>query len=158
MIFVHQSTHSALNPDLPAWLAGRLRTKQVVGTGLVVDFRLPDLSHNLKLAQANIAALRDMDVEVSLSRFPEKDAAFKVLRYLQTQYINIAPRLLKADRETISRVIREAHQAEARVIVSNVDDPRSIDLHWSSGADYLQGNFIQRPLENMDYDFSQVVI
>jgi diguanylate cyclase (GGDEF)-like protein len=158
LIFVHQSTHSALNPDLPAWLAGRLRSKQVVGTGLVVDFRLPDLSHDLKLAQANIAALRDMDVEVSLSRFPEKEAAFKVLRYLQTQYINIAPRLLKADRETISRVIREAHQADARVIVSNVDDPRSIDLHWSSGADYLQGNFIQRPLENMDYDFSQVVI
>ena len=44
------------------------------------------------------------------------------------------------------------------VIVSNIDDPRSIDLHWSSGADFLQGNFIQRPLENMDYDFSQVVI
>lgn len=158
MIFVHQSSHSALNPNLPTWLAGRLRTKQIVGTGLVVDFRLPDLSHDLKVAQANISALREMDVEVSLSRFPEKEAAFKVLRYLQAQYINIAPRLLKADRETISDVIRQAHDASARVIVSNVDDPRSIDLHWSSGADYLQGNFIQRPLENMDYDFSQVVI
>lgn len=158
LIFVHQSSHSALNPDLPTWLAGRLRTKQLVGTGLVVDFRLPDLSHDLKVAQANIAALREMDVEVALSRFPEKEAAFKVLRYLQAQYINIAPRLLKADRDTISSVIRQAHQAPARVIVSNVDDPRSIDLHWSSGADYLQGNFIQRPLENMDYDFSQVVI
>jgi diguanylate cyclase (GGDEF)-like protein len=158
IIFVQQSTHSALNPDLPAWLAGRLRSKQVVGTGLVIDFRLPDLSHDLKVAQSNIANLRDMDVEVSLSRFPEKEAAFKVLRFLQAQYINIAPRLLKADRETISSVIRQAHEADARVIVSNVDDPRSIDLHWSSGADYLQGNFIQRPLENMDYDFSQVVI
>ena len=158
LIFVHQSSHSALNPDLATWLAGRLRVKQIVGTGLVIDFRLPDLSHDLKVAQTNIAALRDMDVEVSLSRFPEKEAAFKVLRYLQAQYINIAPRLLKADRETISNVIRRAHDASARVIVSNVDDPRSIDLHWSSGADYLQGNFIQRPLENMDYDFSQVVI
>ena len=55
-------------------------------------------------------------------------------------------------------MIRQAHEASAKVIVSNVDDPRSIDLHWSSGADFLQGNFIQRPLENMDYDFSQVVI
>ncbi|MCB1799869.1 MAG: EAL domain-containing protein, partial [Gammaproteobacteria bacterium] len=95
---------------------------------------------------------------VSLSRFPEKEAAFKVLRFLQAGYINIAPRLLKADRETIGSVIRQAHDASAKVIVSNVDDPRSIDLHWSSGADFLQGNFIQRPLENMDYDFSQVVI
>jgi EAL domain-containing protein (putative c-di-GMP-specific phosphodiesterase class I) len=99
-----------------------------------------------------------MDVEVSLSRFPEKDAAFKVLRFLQARYIGIAPRLLKADREVISSVIHQAHEASAKVIVSNVDDPRSIDLHWSSGADFLQGNFIQRPLEDMDYDFSQVVI
>ena len=157
-IFVHQSVLSALNPDLPTWLSGRLRTKQVVGTGLVVDFRLPDLSHDLKIAQANIKALRAMDVDVSLSRFPEKEAAFKVLRFLRAGYINIAPRLLKADREVISSVINQAHDAKVKVIVSNVDDPRSIDLHWSSGADYLQGNFIQRPLENMDYDFSQVVI
>ena len=157
-IFVHQSAHSALNINLSAWLLGRLRAKQVVGTGLVVDFRLPDLSHNLKIAQKNIKSLRDMDVEVSLSRFPEKPAAFKVLRFLNARYINIAPRLLKADRDVISSVIRQAHDASAKVIVSNVDDPRSIDLHWSSGADFLQGNFIQRPLENMDYDFAQVVI
>ncbi|MGB5497152.1 MAG: EAL domain-containing protein [Sedimenticolaceae bacterium] len=157
-IFVHQSAHSALNVSLPAWLLGRLRTKQVVGTGLVMDFRLPDISQDLKIARANIEALRDMDVEVSLSRFPEKEAAFKVLRFLQARYINIAPRLLKADRSVISSVIEQAHDAAANVIVSNVDDARSIDLHWSSGADFLQGNFIQRPLENMDYDFSQVVI
>ncbi len=157
-IFVHQSAHSALNENLGAWLLGRLRAKQVVGTGLVIDFRLPDISQDLKVAQKTIRNLREMDVDVSLSRFPEKDAAFKVLRFLHARYINIAPRLLKADREVISSVIKKAHDASAKVIVSNVDDPRSIDLHWSSGADFLQGNFIQRPLENMDYDFSQVVI
>ena len=157
-IFVHQSRLSALDPDLPAILLGRLRGRQMVGTGLVVDFCLSDLSRDLKAAQRNITGLHAMDVEVSLSRFPEKEAAFKVLRYLQAHYINIAPRLLKAEREVISSVIRQAHEASAKVIVSNVDDPRSIDLHWSSGADFLQGNFIQRPLENMDYDFSQVVI
>jgi len=157
-IFVHQSMHSAMDTNLAAILLSRLRSRQTVGTGLVVDFGLPDVSHDLKAAQQNIRALREMDVEVALSRFPEKEAAFKVLRYLNAQYINIAPRLLKADRQVISEVIRQAHEASAKVIVSNVDDPRSIDLHWSSGADFLQGNFIQRPLENMDYDFSQVVI
>ena len=42
---------------------------------------------------------------MSLSRFPEKEAAFKVLRFLHARYINIAPRLLKADRQVISSVI-----------------------------------------------------
>lgn len=157
-IFAHQSVYSALDSRLPDYLSEQLHQKRANGTGLILDFRLPDISHDLKAAKRNIGRLRDMDVEVSLSRFPEKDAAFKVLKYLHANYINIAPRLLKADRAVISSVIRQAHDASAKVIVSNIDDPRSIDLHWSSGADYLQGNFIQRPLEDMDYDFSQVVI
>ena len=157
-IFVHQSANTAFDPDMLAWLTGRLRNKRVVGTGLVIEFNLTELSQNLKAAQGNIRALKNLDIDVSLSRFPEKEAAFKILRFLQAGYIKIAPRLLKADRTVISSVIRLAHEAEAKVIVSNIDDPRSIDLHWSSGADYLQGNFIQRPLETMDYDFSQVVM
>ena len=130
----------------------------MVGTGLVLDFRLSDLSSDIKAAQKTIAALREFDVEVSLSRFPEKTAAFKVLRFVGANYISVAPRLLKADRDVISDVIRQSHSANAKVIVGQIDDPRAIDLPWSSGADFLQGNFIQRPLDNMDYDFSQVVI
>ena len=157
-IFVRQSASSLLDPNHPAWLLGRLRARHMVGTGLVLDFRLSDLSSDIKAAQKTIAALRDFDVEVSLSRFPEKSAAFKVLRFVGAHYISVAPRLLKAERDIISDVIRQSHKANAKVIVGHIDDPRAIDLHWSSGADFLQGNFIQRPLDNMDYDFSQVVI
>jgi diguanylate cyclase (GGDEF)-like protein len=157
-IFVRQSATSLLDPNLASWLLGHLRSEQMVGTGLVLDFRLSDLSQDIKAAQHNIAALRELNIGISLSRFPEKPAAFKVLRYVKADYISIAPRLLKAERDVISSVIDQSHRAGAKVIVSNIDDPRSIDLHWSSGADFLQGNFIQRPLDNMDYDFSQVVI
>jgi len=157
-IFVRQSAASVTDSNLPAWLLGRLRLHQMVGTGLVLDFRLSDLSADLKTVQKNIAALRDMDVEVSLSRFPNKPPAYKVLRFVKAQYIAIAPQLLKADRDAVTKVIQQSHKVGAKVIVCNIDDPRSIDLHWSSGADYLQGNFIQRPLDNMDYDFAQVVI
>jgi len=157
-IFVHQSGSSLVDPNHPAWLLGRLRARHMVGTGLVLDFRLSDLSSDIKAAQKTIAALREFDVEVSLSRFPEKTAAFKVLRFVGANYISVAPRLLKADRDVISDVIHQSHSANAKVIVGQIDDPRAIDLHWSSGADFLQGNFIQRPLDNMDYDFSQVVI
>jgi len=157
-LFLRQLGGSAFNPDFPVWLAARLRARQSVGTGLVLDYRLADVSRNLKAAQRTFRALHEMDVEISLSRFPEKPAAFKVLRFLEANYIQITPRLLKADRETIRFVVDQTHEAKARVIVGNIDDARSVDLHWSAGADYLQGNFIQRPLEHMDYDFYQVVV
>ncbi|MEJ2576505.1 MAG: EAL domain-containing protein [Gammaproteobacteria bacterium] len=157
-LFIRQLGNEALSGEFPAWLAGRLRSLQTVGTGLVLDYRLADVSQHLKAAQQTFRALHDMDIQIALSRFPEKPAAFKVLRFLQADYIEVTPRLLKADPETIRFVVGEAHKADAQVIVGNIDDAKSVDLHWSAGADYIQGNFIQRPLENMDYDFFQVVV
>lgn len=157
-VFVPQSANAVTYPEYADWLSNELRERRMVGTGLVLEFRLSSLSHDLKAAKSNIRRLRDMDIQVSLSHFAEKPAAFKVLRYVRGRYIRIAPRLLTADRDTINMIIGEAHKAGARVIVSGIDDPRAIDLHWSSGADLLQGDFIQRPLESMDYDFTQVVI
>ncbi len=157
-VFVSQFSSSALDYDYPKWLAEQLRERHMVGTGLVLDFRLSGLSHDLKAARANSLALHEMDIQVCLSQFPEKPAAFKVLRYVHGDYIRISKRLLKADRDTIKLITSEAHRARAKVIVSQIDNARSIDLHWSSGADFLQGNFIQPPMDNMDYDFSQVVI
>ena len=129
-----------------------------MGTGLVLDFRLSDLTADLKAVKRNFDALKQMDVKLSISRFPEKPAAFKALRFLGAHYLRVAPRLLKAEREVISSVLSEAHHLGVRVIVANVDTARSIDLHWSSGADFLQGAFIQAPMDEMDYDFTQVVI
>ncbi len=157
-IFVRQSLATAADPEHPRWLAEQLQARGAHGTGLVLDYALTDLSQDVKNARANQAAMEELGVQLAISRFVAKPAAYKVLRYLDADYVRVARKLLKADRETISDLIAEAHRLNARVIVSHVDDPRAIDLHWSSGADYLQGNFIQRPLEDMDYDFSQVVI
>lgn len=156
--FLSQSGATILDPAFPEWLADQLRAHQVVGTGLVMDFPLSNLSHDLKAAKALVGALHQMDIAICISQFPEKSAAFKLLRYVSGDYIRIAKRLLKSDRQTIMTVVNEAHNAKAKVIISHIDDPRSIDLHWSSGGDLLQGDFIQPPIDNLDYDFSQVVI
>lgn len=157
-IFVRQSRATVADPEHPEWLREQLRERQAVGEGLVLDYALTDLSKEVQAAQRNRGLLQELGVELAISRFVAKPAAFKVLRYLHADYVRVARKLLKADRSTISELISESHRLGARVIVSYVDDPRAIDLHWSSGADYLQGNFIQRPLEDMDYDFSQVVM
>ncbi len=157
-LFIPQSVISLHNPDYPEWVSAELHKRQMEGAGLVLQFRLCGLSHNLKTAKQAASRLREMDIRICLSDFAEKPAAFKVLRHVRGHFIRIAPRLLKADKEIIATVIHEAHRVNARVVVSNIDDPSAIDLLWSSGADLLQGDFIQQAMETMEYDFTQVVI
>lgn len=157
-IFVRQSGATATSPEHAEWLAGELQRRRAEAIGLVLDYPLAELSQDIAASRDARQAMQALGVELAISRFVAKPAAYKVLRYLDGDYVRVARKLLKADRDTISSVIQQTHKLEAKVIVSHVDDPRDIDLHWSSGADYLQGDFIQQPLEDMDYDFSQVVI
>jgi EAL domain-containing protein (putative c-di-GMP-specific phosphodiesterase class I) len=39
-----------------------------------------------------------------------------------------------------------------------VEDPQSIAFLWSSGVDFVQGNFVQRPEINPAYDFNDSVL
>jgi EAL domain-containing protein (putative c-di-GMP-specific phosphodiesterase class I) len=35
-----------------------------------------------------------------------------------------------------------------------VEDANSLSILWGLGINYIQGNFLQPPSENLEYDFS----
>ena len=154
-LIISQSALTATDPNFATWLSGRLRARQLVGTGLVLEFRLPDLSDQLSNARAVLAALKEMGVAICLSRFPDKPVALRVLSFLQADYVRLADSAANTDTAAVGEIVRQLHEAGARVIVDGVDDPRGLDKHWSAGVDLLQGSFIQRPSSGMDFRFEQ---
>jgi diguanylate cyclase (GGDEF)-like protein len=157
-LFISQSALTATDANFATWLSGRLRARQLVGTGLILEFRLPDLSDQLSSARAVLAALKDMGVAITLSKFPDKPVALRVLRFLQADYVRLAESVSPADTAALGEVVRQIHDAGAKVIVDQVDDPRGLDRNWSAGVDLLQGSFIQRPSSGMDFRFEQAVM
>jgi EAL domain-containing protein (putative c-di-GMP-specific phosphodiesterase class I) len=157
-LIISQSALTATDPNIATWLSGRLRARQLVGTGLILEFRLPDLSDQLSNARAVLSALKEMGVAIALSRFPDKPVAMRVLSFLQADYVRLADTVANADTATVGTVVRQVHEAGAKVIVDGIDDPRGLDKHWSAGVDLLQGNFIQRPSNGMDFRFEQAVM
>jgi diguanylate cyclase (GGDEF)-like protein len=158
VLFVAQSGLTATDPTLATWLSGRLRSRQIVGTGLVLEFRLPEISDHILNIRNIFGQLREMGVTIGLSRFPAKPVALKVLKFLKADYVRLLDTLAPADPSVISEIVREVHALDAKVIVGGVDDPRTLDKHWSAGADLLLGSFIQRPSESMDFRFEQAVM
>ncbi|MCU0765759.1 MAG: EAL domain-containing protein [Gammaproteobacteria bacterium] len=157
-LFVSQSALTATDQNFATWLSGRLRARQLVGTGLVLQFRLPELSDQLSSVRTVLAALKEMGVAIALSRFPDKPVALRVLQFLQADYVRLADTVAAADTPAVSAIVRQVHEAGAKVIVDGVDDPRGLDKHWSAGVDLLQGSFIQRPSGSMDFRFEQAVM
>ncbi len=126
-----------------------------MGTGLILQFNLVELAQDLKHARLMIEEFKSMGVAVCLGRFGHNDASYKILNYLGADYVKVVEKLLTADPRITASLVQRVHSLNARVIVPRVDDPKQIGEHWLSGADFVQGNAIQRPLENPDYEFSE---
>ena len=157
-VFLGLSGLTATDANFPTWLSARLRARQLVGTGLVLEFRLPEISDHMSNARSVIAALKEMGIAIGLSRFPDKPVAIKVLRFLQADYVRLTDALATAQQGAIEAVVKEVHAAGALVIVDGIEDPRGLDKHWSAGIDLLQGSFIQRPADTLSSRFEQAVM
>ncbi len=46
-----------------------------------------------------------------------------------------------------------AHDSGLRVIAPLIEDAQTASLLWTTGVDYLQGDFIQQAGQDMSFDF-----
>ncbi|MCU7795679.1 MAG: response regulator [Candidatus Thiodiazotropha sp. (ex Myrtea spinifera)] len=140
-LIFHQSAQVIQDTAYLDFIKSELRRRQMVGTGLMIEFDLPSLAANLKQARALMGELAGLGISVSLDNFACNDTAYKVLAYLQGNAVRPHPSLLKIDNEKIQHIATQVHSLGAEIILPRVECHDQIGLQWSMSADYIQMNF-----------------
>jgi diguanylate cyclase (GGDEF)-like protein len=158
-LFVNQSGATLKDPQRPAWLKQLLMARRVTPAGLVIEVKLPDVMLNLRPAVAFGLALKQLGVKLCLGGFDGSQLAFQLLSHLPVEYLKVADRFIgpKAQAEPIQKEFRTlieiGHKLGKQVIVPHIEDAASAAKLWPSGADYVQGNFVQQPGRELGFDF-----
>ncbi|MEJ1409777.1 MAG: response regulator [Candidatus Sedimenticola sp. (ex Thyasira tokunagai)] len=120
-----------------SWLTGQLRSRQMVGSGLVFQYRIAELGSDIKSSKRFLTKLQELGIQISLSRFGANKAALTVLQYLKADFACLAEPLLKANPETAERVAAQIHQAGAKVIIPIPKNLTVLPNHWIKQADLI---------------------
>ena len=158
LVFLSQSISDIISGSDASWIKEALRSRHMTGTSLVLEYRLNELAPHIKIAKQYFTNLKNMGIKICLSEFPAKKAAFKLLQYLKVDYIKTAKKLLETDSDVINTYVNQAHRLKSKVIVANISDPRYVNLHWTTLADFLQGDFISPASDDMNFNFSQAAM
>jgi DNA-binding response OmpR family regulator/EAL domain-containing protein (putative c-di-GMP-specific phosphodiesterase class I) len=158
IIFLPQTIFDIKNNSDANWIRDALRAHRMVGTNLVMEYNLNELAPYIKNTKEYFSILKDMGIKICLSEFPAKKAAFKLLQYLRADYIKTGKKLLETESDVINTYVNQAHRLKTKVIVANLSDPRYVNLHWTTLADYLQGDFISPASDSMNFNFSQAAL
>ncbi len=159
-LFLSQSHKIFDQYDRLMWLDEQLRTRHLSGRWMCLEFRMEHLKHNLKQAQDFLAKLSQIGLKSSVSNFGADSDAFQILKHLPVDYVKVSSAFIKglgrnADaNEKFSTLVEQAHEEGKTVIAPMIEDAYSVIPLWSSGVDYIQGNFVQRPDSGLHFDFS----
>ncbi|MBS0569294.1 MAG: GGDEF domain-containing protein [Proteobacteria bacterium] len=158
-LFAGQSIEAARDPQRAAWIGQMLETRRLPGAQLVLEFRLPDVIAHVRETTAFATALRALDVGVSLSAFDANPASLQLLQHLPANYLKLAQRYSgtalrdAALREELRQIVVRAHDGGRRVIAPLIEDAQTASLLWTTGVDYLQGDFVQQAGQDLSFDF-----
>ncbi|MBU0500278.1 MAG: response regulator [Gammaproteobacteria bacterium] len=104
-LIVPLSQNMLLHPESVLWLRERLRKMQLVGTGLVLSFRLSDVSQELKNTHSLMKSLRHLGATICFNNFHGSPTHFKIAKALQPEYVAASfPLLEKADNRAVAIV------------------------------------------------------
>ncbi len=157
-LFVSQSTDLLENMERLSYLREKHRQGQVHKDTLTFEFNFNEVARNLKSAKICFDILEKINITSLLTRVTQGAETERVIDHLPIKYIKLDYSLLQDSQQGLKDLIELAHTKGIKVIAPQVEDPRSIAVLWSSGTDYVQGNFVQRPESNLIYDFDESVL
>ncbi|TWT19446.1 EAL domain-containing protein [Luteimonas marina] len=162
-LFVTQSPATLSHDGHADWLLQALAAAGVDGGSLVIDVRQEDaLVHALSL-QEFCSAMVSAGVQLCLSQYRFGTEANALLGQLPLGYVRLAARYSShlddtALRDEMRSAIEFAHRLGLQVIGQQVEDAQSAATLWMTGVDFIQGNLVQRPAGDLEFDFQTSVL
>lgn len=162
-LFVSQSLRTLARDAFADWLLESLERRQIPGSAVVIDVRLPDaLIHTVTLQQF-CARMSAVGVRFCLSQFEPGSDANALLTQLPLTYVRMAARFSSAHanqhtRDELRAAIENAHRAGLQIIGQQIEDPQAAAAMWMGGVDFIQGNMVQSAGSELNFDFHNAVL
>ncbi len=161
-LIINITSNSLMSRTFLPWLSEKLRGGRIASDLLVLQISEVDIHGNPAQALAFCRGLRQLNAGMAICHFGCALEPFAILDAL-------APTLVKLDEtlvrdiiyspqqiENVRNQIGKLHDRGLLVIAPQVEDMDVLPVLWETGADYVQGYCLQRPSDEMNYEFVHV--
>jgi len=158
--FVKLSSDSATDPTLLTWVSKLLTASRLHGNSFVFEVTEKTLLHNIKTTKSLVQGLKSLHCLIALTHVSNDPNANKHISGLDVDYIKIAGEhiqtLTSSDeaKEAVKQITDMAAKSGTYTIAEHVQDPTCLAVLWQHGINFIQGHYLQKPDENMNYDFT----
>ncbi len=160
--FIKLSAASLKDETLISWLTFQAKEKSIPPYSLSFVVKETIAVTNLKHTRELSQQLQKLQFGFVLDDFGSGTNPLQLLQHIQVDYVRLAPVLMEdltqntQHLEDIKNIAERVTELGKFTIAQQVPDATSLSILWGMGINFIQGNFLQEPAANMDYDFTEI--
>lgn len=160
--FIPVSAQALEDPGLFRWMQERLKKLQLPQKSVVLQLDTSSTTTRIKQAAAFTKVAHKMGCAISLGRFGHGTDPFQVTRHIPVDFLRIHEEFThdlagnQKNQEAIKQIADQAREQNIPSICPGVNDAGALTVLWSLGTDMIQGDFLQEPAAEREYDFTSM--
>ena len=161
LFFIKLTAGSLSDEKFIPWLESQCKKSGVDPFRLVFDIREETIVSHLKEAREFAGALNNLGCQVAIDAFGISQDPDKILSMIPANYLKLSFQLMaglkdgdKEKIEAIRHICDKAKTKNAMIIAQFVETAQILSNVWTLNIDFVSGDFFQKPLDTLEYDFS----
>lgn len=160
MLMIQLNAESLKAPNLLPIIHGAMKKYQVPKGSLTFVLREKDAANHLKLTHKLFKGLNTLGCLTAIKQYGSSKNTDLIKKNLKFKFALLDGSLTqsletKEDHvELLTNHVNTLHQSKVKVIAPFIESAASLPYLWQTGVDLIQGDYIQTPSENMNYNFN----
>lgn len=161
-IFVPLHVESIMDPKLAVWLSECITKSKVDSSCLVFIINEGEAVNQLKATKNLYKGIKQMNCKFALDEFGTGLNPFQLVKHIKADYISINKAYVEKlaqspeNQDSIREIATQAAEMGIDSITPGVEDAATLSLFWTLNVDFVQGDFLQPPDKDLNYDFSSM--
>lgn len=163
LFFVKLTANSIKDSNLMNWLKDTLVKFNVPKNSLVFQVKentaVTSLKHTAEIAKS----LKELNCSFTLDDFGTGSNPFQLLKHIPVDYLKLEKSFMDnlsssaSNQEALKKITEQAMTLNKLTIAQCVQDATSLSVLWGMGINFIQGNFLQEPMPELNYDFTAMM-
>lgn len=159
-IMINLTMQSVKDASLIPWLGVALKAARLPKGVVTFQVNENDAIRHVKQVKEFVEKLEELNCKFSISRFGGGDGSVGLLKHLNAGYLKLDGTIIRSlskgdNQEHLSEIIAKAHDKDKLIVAPFVESAGVLSTLWQLGVNYIQGYYLQPPMRDMTYDFSQ---
>ncbi len=157
-LMVHISQASLEDKTFSEQLARLLNAAELPGHMLTLQMTDRMVQQHLRQVIRFVEQLKPLGCKFAMTQFSGEPRSLKVLEHIDMPFVKLdslfTEKLERNDDSQLKKVTNNLKRLNKVIIMPKVESAQTLTSIWQIGVDYVQGYYLQPPMEAMTYDFS----